>query len=523
MQPSPKPWIQSRASVSLIGSDRSRHRKPIGTRGYTSRSSLASSTRSRGSAAYVRATVGHKRGVSFNHLRRQSVGSQRNISALRKHHSSNTEVTDDDGHTLRPVEETPPSTRYIRSKKTQADASQTLLAVPKPNRLSHLWTDDVRQLSSSLAQDCDDAFNTRSSRSSLISNSEVLSKTSTAPSSFQHTQSAAPASKPSVLQKSKPSFMDNNRPLPPAPTRSESVNAELIEARRLAELRKKTGGDDSPGYLDRMVSHIDRLIQPSSPPRSSQDRRTTSAPLSSRPLPSIYETGPEEHSSHNPPSDGYKDQQRRTDAKNGRVASAPEARNPAKDRFSRPNSHLKDTIRVVQPSESPVKAPAPLTIRKKTPQGTPSSSSGKCSSADSGISQGGHHYPYCPGIRTEYNAGNRLDVASELGPIAEDQKDEFANESNSGTIVKKKSTWFRRNSKASDELEWRMSVGGGNYIPSQSSVSDAGPKQNDAPTPPPPMVAASKKKFSFGRLFKKRSSRTDMIIPGKCCISNFTL
>jgi serine/threonine-protein kinase HSL1 (negative regulator of Swe1 kinase) len=484
--------VELRTSVSIAGSERSRQRKALAPRGYTSYSSLASSTRSRGSAPYIRANVGHKRGVSFSHLRKQSDGHRNVSTSMTKHHSSNTEVTDDDGHSLRPVEELPSSTRYGQTKKTQVAGSQTLLTVPKFDRVSHLWTDDVHQLSSSLAQDCDDAFN----RSSGVSNSEIQNRTSTTVPSFQQTQLAIPEQKPGVLQKSKPTNLDN-RPLPPPPARTESVKAELTEAKNNAELRKKAGGDDSPGYLDRMVSHIDRLIQPSSP----TDRRTSSAPTSTRPLASIYEAGREEDSpAGESRPDNCKEYQKRIETKNGRVASAPEARakkriNP-KDRFTRADSDVRDTIRVVQSSESPVKAPAPLTIRKKGSHGKVSPPHGNHTGGERTSAQ------YQAGLRQQYNK----DAVTDLERIDEDQHDDFANDSNSGTIVKKKPAWFRRSARAGDDLEWRMSVGGVNYVPSQSSSSDTAQQHDEILAVPP------KKKFSLGRLFRKRSSHTDMTI-----------
>lgn len=504
-----KPWAGSVASVA--GSDRSRNRKPFVPRGYASRSSLASSTKSRGSNPYVRASVGRKRGVSFTHLRQQSLERKQStgLVALRKHHSSNTEVTDDDGHTLRPVDELPASTRYIRSKKAQAAiSSQPLLSVPQPGRASQLWTEDVRQLSSSLAQDCDDAFN----KSCAESEPDGFSRHSTALTSLHQSQDLLSSHKPGVLHKSKP-LPPDNRPLPPPPPRTDSVKAELIEAKRQAELRKKSGGDDSPGYLDRMVSHLDRLIQPISPSSSNPDRRISSAPMSTRPLPSIYEAGREEDTVANDARHcTNKERQKQAETKNGRIASAPEARssrNNTKDRFSRPHTNVRDTIRVVQP-ESPVKAPAPLTIRKKSSQLGQSPPVVVPAENDNYASQNPKSNQPRPGLRQQYTSGSRYDATADLARIDEDQNDEYGNDSNSGTIVKKKSSWFKRSSKSGSELEWRMSTGGTQYVGSQSSGS--GPvmaQKQDEPAPVP-----SKKKFSLGRLFKKRSSRTEMTVTG---------
>lgn len=63
-----------------------------------------------------------------------------------------------------------------------------------------------------------------------------------------------------------------------------------------------------------------------------------------------------------------------------------------------------------------------------------------------------------------------------------------------------------------DDREWRMSIGGGHNLPSQSSSNDTAQPVRilDGPLPVLP-----KKKFSFGRLFKKRSSKPDINLNGK--------
>jgi len=321
---------------------------------------------------------------------------------------------------------------------------------------------------------------------------------------LQQSYLTVPSSLGGDPQKPKNARLDS-RPLPLPPARTESVKAELLEAKKQAELRKKFGGDDSPGYLNRMVSHIDRLIQPISP----GDRRTISAPMSGRPLPSIYETGREEGSpSHESHFDSHKERQKRNDNKNSRVASAPEARDTnrqrPKDRFTTLDTGVRETIRVVQSSNCPVKAPARLTIRKKSAQGGPSPPPPVVEKAPA--SHGPQHHP-AQGVRPKHSG---MDVAPDLRRVGEDQNDEFANESNAGTfVVKKKSTWFKRSSKSGDNFQWRMSIGGGNYVPSQSSSNEAGRPDFDMP---PPVIP--KKKFSLGRLFKKHVSRTDMNVAG---------
>jgi serine/threonine-protein kinase HSL1 (negative regulator of Swe1 kinase) len=513
-----KPRQLSHTSGSIAsGSDRGRLLKLAPPRGFTSRSSLASSTRSRNSAPYMRASVGHKRGVDFSHLRRRSGSSQRVASAPSagafERHSNNTEVTDDGGDFLHLGGDTPPSTRYIRSRKAQSTAAQPLISITKPARTSQLWTDDVRQLSTSLARDCDEAFN----RSSVVSNTEtqgINSKPSAVLTPKRTRQSAGQYAKRTSL---------NNRPLPPPPARSDSVKIELMQARMQAEFRKTTGGDESHEYLDRMVSHIDRLIQPSSSAYTYVNHRVSSAPVdsrqvtSSRHLPSIYEVRKEEDSPRRPTDfDNFMNQYPKHGAKASRIVSAPESRylngDFTGDRFTELDSNVRDTIRVVDHSSlgSPVKMPAPLKIRKKSSQGATSVAVG----GGTRIGSGRGIYSTKDGqseSRQQYHAGSKLDITPDLGRIDEGyDDDQFANESNSSTIVRKKSAWFKRSSKSGDERDWRMSSGGLNAKPSKSLSTDAARTQlENLPSPP------KKKGFSFGRLFKKRPSKTDMRLGGK--------
>ncbi|TAQ88187.1 hypothetical protein B7494_g3480 [Chlorociboria aeruginascens] len=527
--PMPKLAATRGKKSDRTGGDRGRQPRFLPPKPFVSRSSLASSTRSRSSAGYPRVSAGYKRGVSFNHLRNRSTSGQRNsllespARLIVDRHSNNTEVTVD-GDILRPLSGNPSSTRYIRSRKAQSLTSQAFLSVPKAKRITPPWSEDVRQLSTSLAKDCDEAFN-RSSVASAVESS-VSRRSSTPLSSLDQ---SGPSRQPSLLippqsqvvtltKKAKHTSLDS-RPLPPPPARSESIKMELIEARKQAELRKVSGGDESPGYLDRMVSHIDRLIQPSSPIVPRFDRRALSAPAdskqltSARPLPSINEARGEESSPSKPSDyDQFMDRQRRSDAKASRIASAPEPHDSRKlhldDRFSRPHTHLRDTIRVINPSTasfSPVRPPAPLTIRKKSSQGGPSLMSGAVNTDSIGHST--KHRPSKPELRQQYHNGS-ADVAPapDLTRIDEDRMDEQLVNDSSGTILRKKSSWFRRSSKSGEDII--MSIGGGPASAPQSSTIDIVLPKIDIP----PHIIPKKKGFSFGRLFKKRNPNTDMMV-----------
>lgn len=482
---------------------------------YASRSSMSSSL-SRTSNGQVRARVGHKRGVSFSHSRRPSNVTQRNASAppfpsaLHGRHSNHTEVTDDGGSVLRPVNETPASTRYIRSRKAQSVASQSYVG-PQPGRISQIWHDDVRQLSSNLAKDCDEAFN----RISMIS--EVDSeprKLSDAEQNSSHTN-FKPRAKDSSL---------DTRPLPAPPARSDSVNHELLEARKQAELRKQFGTDGSPGYLDRMVNHIDRLIQPLSPTQIMIDRRVTSAPSdtryqsSNRALPSIHESKGEDPSpSRARERASFLEHQRKVEAKSGRIASAPEAwkRKHQSDEFFSQASHgVKNTIRVVQPSSplSPVRPPAPLTIRKKSSHGAPPPLMVGGLGIDEVVSLNSHR-PSGLDLRQQYTAASRHEDSADLAPISEVRNDEDQVEISTGTVVRKKSGWFKRTSKAEGDGS-RLSLISNGSVPSKTTSNDTIQPPYERPQNPhlrsPPKESPKKKQFGFGRIFRKKSSKPGM-------------
>lgn len=491
----------SRMSTSRSASDRGRLQKPV-SRVYASRSSLASSTRSRGSAPF-RATVGHKRGVEFSHIRRRSLSSQKIMSMNGPLDSVGEQATGANETTsLRPAIEHSSSTRYIRSKKLQVGSTKvTTTVIQKSGRGSLIWKDDVRQLSSSLAKDCDEAFN----RTSVASSTNSQNKSRFSGTSSVASRGPSPIlNVPAKSQTLRHGSFDS-RPLPPPPARSDSVKRELLEARKQATLRIASG-EDFPGYIDRMVSHIDRLILPpsTSPLLPRQDRRAVSAPAEAkqknyaRPLPAINEA--------------YGDELSPRKAESDRIASAPEARTLKK------NSKFfneRETIRVVNASAasfSPVKAPAPLTIRKKSSQGGQTKGQSGPESFDNSLK----NQSSGQGLRHQYHASSKADVGPELSRIDEGSNldDPYAQDSNAGTIVKKRSGWFRRNSKASDEGESRSSsIVGNETLLSQSSSKSGGRKSE--PEDFLPLPPTKKKGSILGRLFKKKLPKTGMTVASK--------
>jgi serine/threonine-protein kinase HSL1, negative regulator of Swe1 kinase len=531
------------SSTSRVSRGRQQHLAP--PRGFASRSSLASSTRSRGSTHGPRVAVLHKRGISFSHVRKLSGVSQKKGAARELQPGSGNfdrsiktpDVIDDrfnfDSANVSPAA----SARFIRSQKTTVSSPQPLLSLPKHDRVSRLWNEDVRQLSSSLAKTCDEAFNRTSVVSTVHTKMSSLEDSQNAAcdspiSSFdqgeirQECLAVAPlqVQKPAACPRGDRSYL-NSRPLPPPPTRSDSVNIELAEARKKFQLRKLSG-TDSPGYIDRMVSHIDQLMQPSPLPQKS-DRRALSAPINfrghetGRPLPSINESNREgTYSDRSSDYENFMLLERVKVAESGRHVSAPESRiakrsphHDLDDRTSRRNERSRQGIREVQPySPSPAKPPAPLNIRKKASQG-PSLVSG----VNGGI--GSKERPPKFDLRQQYS-GSSTTPPPQLSSLGENKPpyDPFADESSSGT-VRKKSNWFKRSSKSGEDNNmWSITSKVDGRMAQATSGAGRHYFREDLD------VSTKKKSFGFGRIFNRHSLKKEsrMSIAGKYplrCIS----
>lgn len=529
----------SRKSSSTSRMSRSRQKHLAPPRGFASRSSLASSTRSRGSTHGPRLAVLHKRGVGFSHVRKLSGTSQKKGDAIELSQGSQnvdqsikTQDVVDDRFNINSANVSPAApARYICSRKTTVSSSKPLLSLPKHDRVSRLWNEDVRQLSSSLAKTCDEAFNRTSVVSTVHTKMGGLDNSQNAVcdspiSSLDQGDIRHECSAIAPLQVQNPaagpwgdrSLLDS-RPLPPPPTRSDSVNIELAEARKMVQLRKLSGAD-SPGYIDRMVSHIDQLMQPSPlPPKS--DRRALSAPVNSkvhetgRLLPSINESNREgTYSDRSSDFENFVLLERVKVAESGRHASAPEPRNAKRsphhdldDRTSRRDARTRRGIRTVQPySPSPVKPPAPLNIRKKASQG-PSLMSG----ANGGI--GSRDGPPKFDLRQQYSGSSTTAPSPQLSSVGENKPpyDPFADESSNGT-VRKKSNWFKRSSKSGeDDNIW--SITGKAEGPIAHATNSAGRHIIGEDL----VVPIKKKSFGFGRIFNRRSLKKEggMSIAGR--------
>jgi serine/threonine-protein kinase HSL1, negative regulator of Swe1 kinase len=457
-----------------------------------SRSSLASSGRSRGSASGVRVPKANRRGVSFTHIRKGSGASQRIqkaclASRTEERHSEYTEVTDDGGDTLRAITSLGGlrvQHKGVQHKEAQSAASRPPLSMERKDRGKGLLGEDLVQLSSSLGKVCDEAFNRTSVSpipSRLSSHEDNVDRNYNSPlsSAEQNTLRSRPiALRPSSLPVSKQvtNYKPwDTRPLPPPPKRSDSIKVELAKAREEAQLRKHSG-EDSPSYLDRMVSHIDQLLQPiSSPVRHGGDRRTASAPVAfrshdvKRPLPSIHESNGE-----------YASPIRQSTLRYANKINS----YGLDDRASRREKRVKETIRAIpQFSPPPARPPAPLNIRKKSFRGPQPTTR----------NLGSELRPPAFDLRQQYSADPIQKVKPSVQKSNEFRptEDPFSDGNSFHVVKKKKTNWFNRSSKSEDISE----------------MDDANVTRFDPVITDSPALINKKKSFGFGRLFKKYSSR----------------
>jgi serine/threonine protein kinase len=308
------------------GSVNSTRIRAVPTRIYASRSSLASSVRSRSSNPSARTGLGHKRGVSFNHSRRAAkrIFSDPAISPTK---NSFPPASGQYLEAQRTVSDSKESITYIRSKKSSIDTTQTGALRPKAGGFLELQ-DDVRHLSSSLAKDCDEAFNRMSGVSTVPSSVENKSAARySTPATTDYRNSVVGPGK-SDIGPAKYTEKYDTRPLPPRPPASPRfTNADLGTARkRVEEIKANT------------------------------EKRATSAPI------------PGLKSAVNKPLPSNKDTQGSEPSKKPRVGSAPDryggpTTDSTREAF-RPYDTGKVTARIVPPS-SPVGAkqiPPPLDI-----------------------------------------------------------------------------------------------------------------------------------------------------------------
>ncbi|KAI9875894.1 MAG: hypothetical protein M1830_007823 [Pleopsidium flavum] len=354
-------------------------------RRYNTRSSFASSKRRGSSSAGLRRSLSYKRGVSFSHFQGRSTSEKLPPkeeqpalpSALRAGYSGRSasqepEIAHPPATDSSPLQTSQP---VVRSRKNITVHGVVDLAARKAKTASHYWKEDTRKVSSELENLCDEAFN-RSSVSSSVHTADThrLSNVYESPTTSLSVSgnSGTSSTVTPTVETAKKKDPLRHRPLPEPPLGAHDpyTQRELAKTRERL-LQRAAEGNVPQGYLDGVIAHLDRLMQPSSSRFPTSDsRRVASAPdpmSSSEPgyLPIISEEG--RHPGRNDSGTllergqyGY------------RATSQPvyrSTRPPSK----RGNTDDKATIRVVQhDDQSPLPPIKPLTIRKKSGQGASS-------------------------------------------------------------------------------------------------------------------------------------------------------
>lgn len=318
---------------------------------------------------------------------------------------------------------------------------------------SVLFTEELRHFSSNIAKDCDDAF-----RSSLIEDESIagsladLDKRKREGTPFSLTLDGS--SEATMVSEGIKSPWDS-RPLPPLPSENTLGSPPAAASTPASYHAVSRDGDDAvyrtavPILLSKQVER--RVV---SAPAHSQSTRKTSM------LPAINENGGANAANYD----------------KARIVSAP-PHTPKKPKQRNGSleylSQAENTIRVVHsPTDpSPVKAPAPLNVRKKT--------------VTKSVGRNLHeHFAYDGEVR------NGLARESSM--------------QNPPDTKKKKSSWFKRSSKTESENGAPMV----DMQHTQSSVSLQGRQRSDSLT----SATGATKKKSFSFPFWKSNKNRDSVM-----------
>lgn len=410
------------------------------------------STRSNSSVVIARKSTSYKRNVSFVHNRKRSFSGRHPRLRSQEHHTSPftlqerffRDQSQSQSHAKAKGISLSPSTslketarsedlRVVRSRKSPVKEH----AAKKPRVASHYWKDDARKVSVEMEKLCDDAFNR-----SPIASSIPTPRTEATGNRFSQNTYSSPATSFSVHEdpvpvsvtrhsKAKQIEVDyQQRPLPLPPATERQMDSEHLgsytqrELAKTRDLLKKRAAEAtmSPGYLDEVIAHLDRLMQPSTVRLHEEERRAVSTPDPNTGIP-------------------RKDTFEQIMEKNNmgfRSASEPSKRQKI--------NHTQSTIRVVDSADSlkPISPVKPLTIRKKSESSTPSAGSPRQIIPTERLFTTEELYNHQ--VEDRRSAGLALLEHPELEPIDEDEDRENFDPATRRTDFPepKKRNWFRR-------------------------------------------------------------------------------
>ncbi len=329
----------------------------------------------------ARRSMSYKRNVSFIHNRKRSFSGRHPRLRNQEHHTSPFTLQErflrDQSQlhaktralSISPstsMKETPPleDLPVVRSRKSPVKEH----TAKKSRVASHYWKDDARKVSVEMEKLCDDAFNR-----SPIASSIPTPRTEATGNRFSQNTYSSPATSFSVYEDPVPVSVTRHskarkievdyrqRPLPLLPATERHMDAEHLgsytqrELEKTRDLLKKRAAEAtmSPGYLDEVIAHLDRLMQPSTIRLHEEERRAVSTPDPNSGIP-------------------RKDTFEQIMEKN--YIGFRSASEPAKRQDT---TQTQSTIRVVDSSNGlkPISPIKPLTIRKKSGSSTPSAGS----------------------------------------------------------------------------------------------------------------------------------------------------
>lgn len=341
-----------------------------------SRYSLASTGYRSSPPIVMRPSSSHKRGVAFNHTRRPSAAS----SLIHVRDGATSRNEDRADHSYRYSSPASPATASDRAHSPNAPE----LPYPKPRRetvkrarspqwaeeaedgrtQSHFFKEEARKVSTELGRLCEEVFN----RSSIsIYDGEPSSSVASREPWAQGVRTSPVSARDRAADREKLRILLEERPLPRTPSRPyDAYTEEQLRTTRDKLKRRSVEGRAGPsqGYLEEVIAHLDRLMQPSTSPREDYRRRIASADypsqylLDSR-LPAITEEGRL--------SAGHRYQNEVMMAHHGhRSASAPLQHGPHTPSRRRQDDS-RDIIRMVERDAFADMSPvAPLNVRKKS-------------------------------------------------------------------------------------------------------------------------------------------------------------
>ncbi|KAI9828308.1 MAG: hypothetical protein M1832_002736 [Thelocarpon impressellum] len=302
-------------------------------RGGSSRSSLASSSR-RSSPIVMRPSSRNRRRVSFSHQKQTEA-----TAAMARRARSGSRSGNRSGSS------SPPSSiAAVHSRKDSRSPGGAAKTAKKGQ-----WREEARQVSSELERFCDEAFNGSPRSSSPATDARSDCHDLTVSSRSVRDESLARH----VVVTRPPTRGKGERAPPPPPvgTLDLYTESQLAATRERLALRSAEGtAGAAQGYLDDVIAHLDRLMQPSTLPWK-EAKRNPSAETEPGHLPPITEESwraESDEACHLP----------------DRAHQGHRAWSEPTPRRDRPGQ---DTIRVVPPSSSPAPPPtpvAPLNVRK---------------------------------------------------------------------------------------------------------------------------------------------------------------